>query len=1460
MEWLQVFGVLGFLLVCRGTPSTPSPVQNPSYLISISKVLRCGVPTTLSVTILTEYPINVTSELIHGNNSVAQMQRTILAGSTRQMVLPPVFYSEMSYLYPYQLNVQGFVGASQVFYNSTMMVFSPKCMSIFIQTDKSNYKPGQVVKIRVVSVTPDGKPYNGKIDIFIRDPRGNAIRQWDSAEGVLGVVSKELNLSQNPPLGQWKIVAGINDVVQERQFNVNYYVLPKFEVKLDFPSVLHYEDTLMGTVTAKYLYGKPISGKMNISYVHGFHGLDMHYEQEESINGSADVTFYLANLNKRSVDYQYLYDGYSAGEYIDITVNVTERVTGLTYNSSMRVTIVKNKYNLEFQQHPQTIKPSMTFTAQLKLSTYDDRPLTTEDKSRSVRLVVTQHKFSPWTWRWNEHGSLEPRMLNTTTTSSFFTPIYNVPVKEMELPVTADGVMIFQVHLSKDVATLDIEAQFEDSVKRLQLYSGYSSPSKSYIQLHRDSEPQVGEPLYLTVESNVHLSKFHYIVMSRGQVVDAGTLDSLSFSLSTDHSWTPSACVLVYYTLPDGEIVNDALQVTFTQVLRNTVSLSWSQDRAEPADSVSLSVSVSEPGSLVGILVVDKGTLDSKTDNGITETTVLEEFMAYSSEVTQTDYSGMKMGDPYSIFMNCGVTVLTDARLNLETSKLIPAFPGEELFQTQHADGMFEEPQERKHFPETWIWMDANMSDSTSASFPFTVPDSMTSWMAFGIVMSENLGLGISAPVELTVFKEFFLSLNLPPFLIRGELLLLEVYLFNYMDVDLEVLVVVAESEMFEFVAADDEEIFLAHVRKVSVLSQDVTSILFPIRATVLGEIPITVKATSIYSSDLVYQTLLVKPEGMEQLFTQTLFLEFLHEEKALSRSMEFSFPADVVPGSQRAHVSAVGDILGPSMGNLDSLIQMPYGCGEQNMIHFAPNIYVLQYLRSTGQVEEQTGSRAMSYMMEAYECELSYQRLDGSFSAFGDSDYSGSTWLSAFVLRCFLQARTFISIEPTLVQRTAAWLVTQQEPDGSFREPGHVIHTELQGGLDGPVSLTAYVLIALLEDDDYRSTYEGSVSSALSFMTSRLAQGISSNYSLCLVTYALSLANSSAAPSALKELMNRALIRDGVPFWNSLLDSWPPRSADIEMSAYVLLSMHRQAQIYDGFSLMKWLSQQRNHLGGYGSTQDTVVALQALSVYATYSSSEYMDLTITVNNPTGTMAIFSISRSNYLLHQSQDLPMEAENPVHIQVVAEGKGFALFQLSVFYYANSQRTSLRRRDVYTDDAFYLYVDMLDNDTFRVNLHICFSLREDQGLYQTGMAILDVGLITGFSLAQDTIHTDDVVRRIETPPGRAILYLNTVTTSERCVEIPTFLDFKVASVQNAVVVIYDYYEPRRKTMRSYTSEKRRDMSVCSLCGSDCSQCGAQYIHDVYHDGTPSFNQHHLLTLGITTALLILLSIYN
>jgi len=36
---------------------------------------------------------------------------------------------------------------------------------------------------------------------------------------------------------------------------------------------------------------------------------------------------------------------------------------------------------------------------------------------------------------------------------------------------------------------------------------------------------------------------------------------------------------------------------------------------------------------------------------------------------------------------------------------------------------------------------------------------------------------------------------------------------------------------------------------------------------------------------------------------------------------------------------------MGPSIKGLERLVRVPFGCGEQNMIGMAPNVYVMSYL-----------------------------------------------------------------------------------------------------------------------------------------------------------------------------------------------------------------------------------------------------------------------------------------------------------------------------------------------------------------------------------------------------------------------------------------------------------------------------------------------------------------------------------
>lgn len=66
--------------------------------------------------------------------------------------------------------------------------------------------------------------------------------------------SDEIELSNSPVLGDWKIVVNVEDQLVEKGFQVAEYVLPKFEVTIDTAKdVTFKEGKIFATVHAKYV-------------------------------------------------------------------------------------------------------------------------------------------------------------------------------------------------------------------------------------------------------------------------------------------------------------------------------------------------------------------------------------------------------------------------------------------------------------------------------------------------------------------------------------------------------------------------------------------------------------------------------------------------------------------------------------------------------------------------------------------------------------------------------------------------------------------------------------------------------------------------------------------------------------------------------------------------------------------------------------------------------------------------------------------------------------------------------------------------------------------------------------------------------------------------------------------------------------------------------------------------------
>merc|ERR1712032_490052 len=77
--------------------------------------------------------------------------------------------------------------------------------------------------------------------------------------------------------------------------------------------------------------------------------------------------------------------------------------------------------------------------------------------------------------------------------------------------------------------------------------------------------------------------------------------------------------------------------------------------------------------------------------------------------------------------------------------------------------------------------------------------------------------------------------------------------------------------------------------------------------------------------------------------------------------------------------------------------------------------------------------------------------------------------------------------------------------------------------------------------------------------------------------------------------------------------------SESVEMTAYMIQSLVLRGRAGEAVDSVKWLGKQRNSRGGFVSTQDTVVALQALSMYSQNITSIPLDMTLTVSHSSPT-------------------------------------------------------------------------------------------------------------------------------------------------------------------------------------------------------------------------------------------------
>ncbi|XP_058865670.1 alpha-2-macroglobulin-like protein 1 [Acipenser ruthenus] len=1323
---------------------------------------------------------------------------------------------------------------------------------MFIQTDKPIYKPGQTVKFRIVTLDTHFVPINEKYKtVELQDPATNRIAQWLDRTSVSGILDLSQPLSSEAPQGTYTLHAETESGNHIRQFfNIKEYVLPKYEVKVHLPksiTILDAEVTVK--ICAKYTYGKPVLGKVTGKFCRPKWNMYW-YRRPDNVENN-DICHLFNVLTDKTGCVTEVIDlkefalnatGYS--DRFNVACDLEEEGTGVQLSGSSSSTFTSNVNEVSFEGAQNTFKKGIPFKAKIKMTGPDSSPLPHE----KVHLII----------RWDNHTET----MNFTTDSRGLVPIsldtssWDTQSVRLEARYSLlDYFFDYQlVRPTYGIANLWLNPFYSKSKSFLKiqenegkLQCGEEAPI-SIVYIIQGEELAKGE----------EFMDFYYLVLAKGSIARNGRVGvpmkagqvsegEFSFKLPVSSHLAPYAQVLVYAVFPNGEIVADSFDFQVDKCFKNKVDLKFSAPQELPGEDTTVHLRA-DPGSLCALRAVDQSIILMEPDKELTVDTVynllptqkrdgysyrVEDYEPYPclpSPFHRVDkrsimpyYHSRSHDDVYGIFKGLGLKILSnsDVKKPIECHWLYsdrvtsiafsqPGVVGQASPFIPMIERMMKPVIEtvRKYFPETWIWELVPVGKSGSVEITHTVPDTITEWKA-GAFCTSPLGFGMAPPTGLTAFQPFFVELTLPYSVIRGEQFELKATVFNYLSQCIMVKVSHAESSQFQMTPCEGCEY------TTCLCADEARTFRWAFIPSALGEVNVTVSAQALQTDtlcgnevvavpergriDTVIRKLLVEAEGIEQTVTQNALM--CPGGSAVKEEISLKLPEVTVNGSAKASLSVLGDLLGRAMQNLDRLLAMPFGCGEQNMVLFAPNIYILKYLQGTGQLTEEIKAKATRFLESGYQRELNYKHEDGSYSAFGKSDDSGNTWLTAFVLKSFGGALPFIYIDPKHIKDAQDWLGHHQQKNGCFLSVGKLFHNNMKGGVGDEVSLTAYITAALLEVETPLTDLV--LNNSLACLRSAV-DNITNTYTTALLSYTFSLAGEQEMRSKLlTELEEQAHKTDGSLHWSrSKRDSRRSDSLEVEMTAYVLMSVLSAPQpsasdLSYASRIVKWLAYQQNPYGGFSSTQDTVVALQALARYSALVYSPEGSSTLTVRSKGGFMRQFHLDQSNRLLYQEEPLQ---EVPGEYSVEAEGKNCVFVQLALRY-------NIPPPPGFSTFNISAEARGLCIATDKKTLKVLFTVSYNGKREVTNMVIVNVKLLSGFSpdkLSLENLQRAPLVKRVDTEDGHVIIYIDgLIRLLPMNYAFNIIEDFNVRNLKPAVVKIYDYYQTSEHAESEYSS---------------------------------------------------------
>jgi hypothetical protein len=461
------------------------------------------------------------------------------------------------------------------------------------------------------------------------------------------------------------------------------------------------------------------------------------------------------------------------------------------------------------------------------------------------------------------------------------------------------------------------------------------------------------------------------------------------------------------------------------------------------------------------------------------------------------------------------------------------------------------------------------------------------------------------------------------------------------------------------------------------------------------------------------------------------------------------------------------------------------------------PNVLVLDYLQTTGQASPDLQLTAEKYVSTGYQRLLTFEVPGGGFSLFGNPP--AEVFLTAYGLMEFTDMAQVYPVDPAVIERTAQWLISQQQPDGTWLDQGYSEHWMI----DAKAPTTAYIAWSLIEAG-YKDTPE--VQRAIGTVREFGLQEEDA-YNLALVANALAAydPDDSMARAVVDKLYEKRVQEGDTVYWKADVASFMGATGDsgsLEATALAAMALMRTNTHPDAVSgALGYLVQGKDSWGTWQTTQGTILSLKAMLLATQQAGQAEGPSTVRVSlNQEQTQEIV-IEESNadvvHLVAFERGFSPSGANRVQIEV--EGGGNLMYQVATSFYLPWDQVPPTPEvgEAISIDVDYDRTALAVNDTVTVNVGVRLN---KEGVVKMGL--VDLGVPPGFTvLAEDLsrLVEQGVIARYELTGRQIIIYLEDLSSQS-----PLRFSYRLRArfpmrAQTPPSSAYDYYNPGELTVR-------------------------------------------------------------